>query len=470
MSLDVKINRVAGACAVLLGLVGSVIALADGVSWWPWKKSADESLSAMLSTPPGITLQALGRGQGWDLGKETASMVYRDEVAFADVRGKTLYVRAQDAQPCAPRCDERFAPLLAARGSRAFGDWSLLSTADGRSQWAWKGRALYTFAGDADPGSVFGNSAARFGAKRRDGFGNLVGGGRRGSGVRGASEEKAKPAGWETALLQPMRGGLQTPPSLKVVEVLDASAISLADHRGMTVYVAADGDGEDPPLDAVESRERRIPVAAPAIAMPIGDFSVVEREDGRTQWAWKGRGLYTYSGDHRVGDAYGIDKRWRVAAIYRHFTPAGVRTELTPSQGFVLATSEGRTLYKRDGHIYQSGGGRSLHRGAPQRPAVGRDLGVNARCRSDCDKWRPFLAPADAVPSGYWDVYVRPDGRKQWAYQGYALWTFADDKKPGDMLGHDTYDMFFAMDAQTKVDVGTPMDGIATLIWAVAFP
>ena len=74
------------------------------------------------------------------------------------------------------------------------------------------------------------------------------------------------------------------------------------------------------------------------------------------------------------------------------------------------------------------------------------------------------------MANGYWDVYVRPDGKKQWAYQGYALWTFADDKQPGDMFGHDSYDMFYAMNPQTKVDVGTPMDGVATLVWAVAFP
>ena len=111
-----------------------------------------------------------------------------------------------------------------------------------------------------------------------------------------------------------------------------------------------------------------------------------------------------------------------------------------------------------------------MHRGAPQRPAVGRDLGINARCLRDCEKWSPFLAPNDAVANGYWDVYVRPDGKKQWAYQGYALWTYADDKQPGDMFGHDSYDMFYAMNPQTKVDVGTPMDGVATLVWAVAFP
>src|SRR5690606_34230927 len=152
-------------------------------------------------------------------------------------------------------------------------------------------------------------------------------------------------------------------------------------------------------------------------------------------------------------------------AIHRHFVPENVTVQRTRSQGLVWATAEGKTLYKRDGHIYQSGGGRSLHRGAPQRPAVGRDIGVNAQCEGKCaELWTPFLAPQDAKPQGYWDVYTRADGSKQWAYQGYALWTYAEDERPGDMLGHDTYDMYFAMDARTRIDIGTPMDGIATLI------
>jgi predicted lipoprotein with Yx(FWY)xxD motif len=94
----------------------------------------------------------------------------------------------------------------------------------------------------------------------------------------------------------------------------------------MTVYVH---EGEDePPLLAgdLASGKRRVPVPAPAVAVPIGDFSVVSRADGRSQWAWKGRPLYTYSGDNRSGDAYGVEGWWSVAAIYRHFMPTSVRT------------------------------------------------------------------------------------------------------------------------------------------------
>ena len=95
---------------------------------------------------------------------------------------------------------------------------------------------------------------------------------------------------------------------------------------------------------------------------------------------------------------------------------------------------------------------------------------MKARCGDKCDQWTPYYAPDNAQSQGYWTVYTRDDGKKQWAYMGYALYTYAGDKKPGDMLGHDTYDMELSFDPKKIVDVGTPMDGVATLVWAIAHP
>ena len=54
---------------VLLTVIGAVLSAtqAQAISWWPWGKSSQAELTTVLSTPPGITLQAVGRGQGWDL-------------------------------------------------------------------------------------------------------------------------------------------------------------------------------------------------------------------------------------------------------------------------------------------------------------------------------------------------------------------------------------------------------------------
>jgi len=50
-------------------------------------------------------------------------------------------------------------------------------------------------------------------------------------------------------------------------------------------------------------------------ARPTGDFSIVTRDDGRRQWAFKGRPLYTWPDDQEPGDRYGDNylKVWHVA-------------------------------------------------------------------------------------------------------------------------------------------------------------
>ena len=57
------------------------------------------------------------------------------------------------------------------------------------------------------------------------------------------------------------------------------------------------------------------PLMAPAGAKPIGDWSVITRDDGATQWAYKGRPLYFWAKDSRPGDATGegVGNVWRLA-------------------------------------------------------------------------------------------------------------------------------------------------------------
>jgi predicted lipoprotein with Yx(FWY)xxD motif len=49
--------------------------------------------------------------------------------------------------------------------------------------------------------------------------------------------------------------------------------------------------------------------------------------------------------------------------------------------------------------------------------------------------WPPFAPMADAMAEGDWMIIDRTDGTKQWAYDGKPLYTFIQDKKPGDMTG-----------------------------------
>jgi len=57
------------------------------------------------------------------------------------------------------------------------------------------------------------------------------------------------------------------------------------------------------------------PFATPVGAAPSGDFSVVTRDDGSTQWAYKGKPLYYWAKDKVPGDKTGdgVKGVWHVA-------------------------------------------------------------------------------------------------------------------------------------------------------------
>jgi predicted lipoprotein with Yx(FWY)xxD motif len=65
-----------------------------------------------------------------------------------------------------------------------------------------------------------------------------------------------------------------------------------------------------------------------------------------------------------------------------------------------------------------------------------RDTGGKSRCNAQCTvSWPPLIADTDAEASGSFSFITRDDGRKQWAYKGKPLYTWAKDKKPGEATG-----------------------------------
>ena len=78
-----------------------------------------------------------------------------------------------------------------------------------------------------------------------------------------------------------------------------------ADAKGMTLYTS-DKDtkpGKSACVDACAREWRPMPVAWAADA--VGDWSVIQRDDGTRQWAYKGKPLYTFTGDLKPGDTKG---------------------------------------------------------------------------------------------------------------------------------------------------------------------
>lgn len=55
------------------------------------------------------------------------------------------------------------------------------------------------------------------------------------------------------------------------------------------------------------------PLAATADAKAEGDWSIVTRDDGSRQWAYKGKPLYTYARDTAGAAATGVSETWPLA-------------------------------------------------------------------------------------------------------------------------------------------------------------
>jgi len=57
------------------------------------------------------------------------------------------------------------------------------------------------------------------------------------------------------------------------------------------------------------------PLMATETDQPSGDFTVITRDDGRKQWAFKGKPLHFWSKDSKPGDKTGdgFNKVWQVA-------------------------------------------------------------------------------------------------------------------------------------------------------------
>ena len=128
--------------------------------------------------------------------------------------------------------------------------------------------------------------------------------------------------------------------------------------------------------------------------------------------------------------------------------PPGFQVIITELEGPVFANAQGLTLYKWpkkanrngdageieykptcDGTIYrESSGLMSPYPPGLEMPEVDK--------RPACvDVWPPVLASADAKEVGKWKPTDRPDGRKQWTYDGWPLYTSILDKRPGEAFG-----------------------------------
>jgi predicted lipoprotein with Yx(FWY)xxD motif len=64
------------------------------------------------------------------------------------------------------------------------------------------------------------------------------------------------------------------------------------------------------------------------------------------------------------------------------------------------------------------------------------EQGVASNCYDKCaTNWPPLFAEASAAAEGDFTIIDRTDGTKIWAYNGWPLYYWVKDTKPGDTTG-----------------------------------
>lgn len=90
----------------------------------------------------------------------------------------------------------------------------------------------------------------------------------------------------------------------------------LTDAKGMTLYIY-DKDTAGKSVCNGKCAVNWPPLMAAGDAMASGDYSIVTRDDGNKQWAYKGMPLYGWIKDTKAGDITGDD----VGGVWHLATP-----------------------------------------------------------------------------------------------------------------------------------------------------
>jgi predicted lipoprotein with Yx(FWY)xxD motif len=110
-----------------------------------------------------------------------------------------------------------------------------------------------------------------------------------------------------SAAAQPGAGPAKIAQTAAGPTLTDASGMTLYTYtRDMTGYSNCNGD----------CAAAWPPFAAGADAKATGDWSIIHRDDGKLQWAYKGAALYHYAKDANPGDTSGdgaAGGKWRLA-------------------------------------------------------------------------------------------------------------------------------------------------------------
>lgn len=246
-------------------------------------------------TFPGARLgDGLGRGQWqllWQPRQVPAGL--RMEPTYlgfvlADHRARTLYVHKSATNAEATQQSmNHWTPFKAPWLALDQGDWTVQTAKDGARQWSYKGQPLFTYDKDNDSGEVHGH------------------------GLNGE---------WSAVILELAQGV----PAWITIQSVDLG-LAYANADGLTIYAPVDIEAikkaQTCPAECM--RENWRPILALPGESSVGNWVIVENEEGQLQWSFKGQLLYTHTRDEKPGDmkgngiavGYRIGDGWRIIPV-----------------------------------------------------------------------------------------------------------------------------------------------------------
>ncbi|MFE9680030.1 SCO0930 family lipoprotein [Streptomyces sp. NPDC002701] len=280
-------------------------------------------------------------------------------------------------------------------------------------------------------------------APAADGYGTA------GVGASPGTEAGAAPAG-QGAVAQ-SAGQLAVADTDKLGEVVTDSA-------GMTLY-RFDKDTAEPPKSTCEGDCATAwpPVPSSGAAAPVGIdkalLGEVTRADGTKQLTIDGWPQYRFAKDTKAGDikGQGVGGTWYASAPTGKKASAGGGGGAAAADLPGLSTREDAEL----GEVVVDKNGMTVYRFEKDTPWP-----MKSACVGAClEKW-PVVEPVDAADTKGIDnkndgrrgyvVLNRPDGLKQQSIDCWPLYTFAGDKKPGDINGQGVGGTWYAISPEGK--------------------
>jgi len=94
-----------------------------------------------------------------------------------------------------------------------------------------------------------------------------------------------------------------------------AKGPALTDAKGMSLYTFDKDSGGKSACNGPCATNWPV-VKAEASDQPSGEYTIITRDDGSKQWAYKGKPLYTFAKDQKAGDTTGdgfLNGAWHLA-------------------------------------------------------------------------------------------------------------------------------------------------------------